>query len=314
MIRKLLGRPAAAPLRFWLWANDARRDARAVKAFAKGHGLRVIDVRRSPILDSSGSKKLFILGSGWSVNELSDEMVQHIGDHQSVGINFWFFHNFVPTAYSFDAGRVLPADHVHVRDSLLSLGVLFGRQSIRDAKPQVLYLRPYRSNSEYLVPLPAELRGFSWVSGRANLVSKQVGSVEADLRLLIKRVMNEQLSGSALPDNGSSVVRLVFLALAQGFTEIVLVGIDLDARPHFWFSPEYTERYPDYVALFPKPDGEQHGTTESANRSLGNREFLIILGRVLAELGVAKLLVGSPTSQLASDLPLYRWPDSKKRR
>jgi hypothetical protein len=117
-----------------------------------------------------------------------------------------------------------------------------------------------------------------------------------------------KLPSAALPDNGSSAVRLIFLALAQGFSDIVLVGIDLDSRPHFWFAPQYRERYPEYVNLFPDPDGQPHGTTEPTNRAIGNQEFLGILGKVFKDLGVAKLWVGSPTSQLAEGLPLYPWP------
>jgi hypothetical protein len=133
-------------------------------------------------------------------------------------------------------------------------------------------------------------------------------SVEADLRYLVTRAVSGRLPHGVLPDNGSSVVRLIFFALAQGFRDIVLVGIDLDTRPHFWFDPQYMERYPEYVALFPEPDNKHHGTTESSNRALGNREFLMIFSRVLTELGVAKLWISSPTSQLAQALPLYPWP------
>jgi hypothetical protein len=148
----------------------------------------------------------------------------------------------------------------------------------------------------------------SWISGRANLVSRDKESVEADLQLLVRQAVLGKLPRDVLPDNGSSVVRLIFLALTQGFTDIVLVGVDLDARPHFWHSPPYVERYPDLVSLFPDPDGEPHGTTEHADRALGNLEFLEIVGRVLGELDVAKLWIGSVESQLASVLPQYRWP------
>jgi hypothetical protein len=284
------------------------RDARVAERFAAEHGKQVLDIYRSPLLDSSASKTLFLLGSGWSVNELTDGMVRHISNHRSVGINFWFFHSFVPTAFSFDAGKVSPGEEGQLQASLNALGVLFGRPKIVDAKPRVLYLRPYQSNPSYLVPSPPELSGLCWVTGRANLLAGGPESIEADLRFLVTRAVSGTLPRGALPDNGSSVVRLIFFALAQGFRDIVLVGIDLDTRPHFWFAPPYTERYPEYVALFPDPDSKRHGTTESVDRALGNLEFLAIFSQVITELDVAKLWVSSPTSQLANVLPLYPWP------
>jgi hypothetical protein len=313
MIRKLLRRPALAALRYRLWTRDAHRDARVAKTFAAHQGKQVIDIYRSPILDSAASKTLFILGSGWSVNELTDRMLRHIGDHQSVGINFWFFHNFVPTAFSFDAGKVPEGEEDEMLVTVSNLGRLFGRQEIRDAKPRVLYLRPYQSNPGYLVPGPPELSELSWVTGRANLLSGDPGSVEADLRYFVRLAMSGRLPQAVLPDNGASVARLVFLALAQGFRDIVLVGIDLDIRPHFWFAPHYVELYPEYVALFPDPDDQPHGTTESADRTLGNLQFLELMGKVLTELGVAKLWIASPTSKLANGLPQYPWPTTANR-
>ena len=308
MIRKLLRMPTLSPLRYQLWKRDAHRDALVAEKFAAIHGKKKLDIYRSPLFDSSASKTLFILGSGWSVNELTDGMLRHIGAHQSVGINFWFFNSFVPTAFSFDAGKVRKEEEFLVQDVLGKLGQLLWKQEIRDAKPGVLYLRPHQSNPSYLIPGPPELTSSSWVTGRANLLAGDYKSVEADLRYLVARVGSLKLPNGALPDNGSSVVRLIFLALAQGFKDIILVGIDLDSRPHFWFAPPYLERYPEYVKLFPAPDNRHHGTASRVSRALGNREFLAILGRVLSELGIAKLWLSSSTSQLSDDMPLYPWP------
>lgn len=43
------------------------------------------------------SEKLFILGSGLSINEIVDWA--HIAAHDSVGFNFWLIHDFVPDFY-----------------------------------------------------------------------------------------------------------------------------------------------------------------------------------------------------------------------
>ncbi|MGC1298446.1 MAG: hypothetical protein WA869_25750, partial [Alloacidobacterium sp.] len=48
------------------------------------------------------SDTLFILGSAWSINDISDERWQIIGRHDSVGINFWPVHPFVPRFFHFE--------------------------------------------------------------------------------------------------------------------------------------------------------------------------------------------------------------------
>src|SRR5271166_450448 len=55
-----------------------------------------------PLLESvdltrmRSSDTLFILGSAQSINQISAERWEIIGKHDSVGINFWPVHSFVP--------------------------------------------------------------------------------------------------------------------------------------------------------------------------------------------------------------------------
>lgn len=303
--------PALARLRTLYWLRDAKQDDKSTRIFAKRTQTPLLDIYDSPILDASKSKTLFVLGSGWSVNELTEDMQNNMGHHQSVGINFWFFHDFVPSAFSFDAGIVPDSEKEKVKSTLLSLGDLFARKDVVKSRPKVLYLRPFELDHGYVVPLPRELQGNAWVSGRANLLANSQKALEADLKILLPKLVNRELPRHVLPDNGSSVVRLIFLALAQGFHEIVLVGVDLDNRPHFWFSPEYIRRYSPYVNLFPTPNQELHGTATALNRPLGVGDFLIALDRVMRKLGLGALYVASPSSQLGETLERYCWPNTE---
>lgn len=307
-LRGVLGSPGSTPLRYELWRRDARRDTKATTDFASKANIALADIFESPILDNSNSRTLFILGSGWSINSLTEEMIDHIGKHQSIGINFWFFHDFVPSLFSFDAGKVEDSEKPDLRASLTQLGKLFSRPAIVQQKPKVLYLRPFQGDSSFLVPISEVLLSQSWVHGRANLVSQTARALEADIRYLLARLIDRRLPSTVLPDNGSSVARLVFLALAQGFRDIVLVGVDLDAKPHFWFAPSYQERYKEYVRLFPQPDNKPHGTTLSINRPTNTLDFLTLLNLAMADLGLGQIWAGSSNSHLSRRLDPYLWP------
>jgi hypothetical protein len=294
--------------RFLLWCRNARRDGATALDFGARNGITPLNIFQDNVLGIAPSDTLFILGNGWSVNELNSTMLHHIQAHTSIGVNFWFFHDFIPSALSLDGGKVEEADQL-VMKSLGTLGLLLERWSVSERQPKIMYLRPYQSNPEFLLPVPAGLKEQSSVSGRANIVGSSRRAVKVDVKRLIKQLLKRRLPHSVLPDNGSSIVRLVFFGIAQGFKDIVLVGVDLDARPHFWFGAPYAEKYPELLSLFPPPDGKPHGTVESTGRALGNLEFLAVLGEVLNELGIARLWIGSPTSQLARILPRYDWPD-----
>ena len=276
--------------------------------FAQRSGIVLLDIWKSHILPKSSGKVLFILGSGSSVNDLNATQFAHIGENQSIGINFWYFHDFVPNVFSFDAGRVDDGDYEDVEQTLATLGTLFDRKPIVYSRPKILYLRPLNSDSKYLMPVPQALAGQRWVSARANLISKDPLNLESDLRLILKKIANRSIPTAVLPDNGSSVVRMIFLGLAQGVKDIVLTGVDLDDRPHFWYSERYVRQYEQYVALFPAPGDKPHGTTQATDRPLGNLEFLALLGKVMEEQGVGRLWLSSPGSRLSAFLPQYLWP------
>jgi hypothetical protein len=48
------------------------------------------------------SDTVFILGSGWSINEIPDERWSAIARHESIGFNFWPVHPFVPCIFVFE--------------------------------------------------------------------------------------------------------------------------------------------------------------------------------------------------------------------
>ena len=307
LLKKLVERRQLASARYFLWARNARRDAKATREFSRQSGIPLVDIWESPILQKFSGKMLFILGSGSSVNDLTASQFAHIANNQSIGVNFWYFHDFVPNVFSFDGGKV-DTGHQDISRTLRRMGQLFDRKSIIDSRPKILYLRPLNSDSKFLVPVPTSLKSERWVSARANFISRDRLVLKSDLRLILKKIAGHSTPSAVLPDNGSSVVRMIFLGLAQGYKDIVLTGVDLDNRPHFWASEKYVRRYKDYVELFAAPSGEMHETTQATDRPLGNVEFLALLANVMAEEGAGRLWVSSAESRLSAFLPQYLWP------
>ena len=59
--------------------------------------LKTLDLRPLKTSDT-----VFILGSGWSINEITDARWSIIARHDSIAMNFWPFHPFVPRIYLFE--------------------------------------------------------------------------------------------------------------------------------------------------------------------------------------------------------------------
>lgn len=293
-------------VRLFLWRKDAASDQHAVWRFSAAQDVNPLNMY-STELSRKTQKDVFILGSGSSVNSLSDEQFGHIASQVSYGINFWIFHNFVPDVFSFDAGKSDAQAGAGTR-ALAPFLALTSRDEVKRRCSGVIYLRPENLEPNYLVPVPEELRLRSWVSGRANLLTGSLRQLRNDLRILLHLIVSGTALPSVLPDNGSSVVRMIFLAVAQRHKNIVLIGVDLDQQPHFWQSEAYVTQFRSLVDLMPAPTGRVHGTAGVENRPIGNKEFLIALSEVMREEKIAQLWLGTERSALAGQIPQYVWP------
>jgi hypothetical protein len=294
-------------VRLALWFHQALRDSSATARFARTQGFRTLDATDRSIFEKESASTLFILGSGFSVNSMKASQFSEIRTGSSVGVNFWFFHEFIPDAYSFDAGRVPETDRGGLTTKLQNLGAVFRRREIVSKAPAIIILRPHHLNAEDLIPVPRSLSSRIRVSGRANFLSASQADLALDIRLISEALLKRRVPRSILPDNGASVVRLVFLGLAQRFKDIVLVGVDLDDSPHFWDNDFYREKYGSLIESISPTGGLPHATTLSENRALGNREFIELLSAVSRENFGTKLWVSSESSSLYPRLPLFPW-------
>jgi hypothetical protein len=292
-----------------LWYCDALSDQRATTSFAAGlQGVRLLESAKSRLFDHRRGTTLFILGSGQSVNELNECQLQMIKEHASIGINYWFLHSLVPSIYALEGH---PKQYGALTDQQLlareRLAVRASAQLATESSPAVLHLRPANGARNSLFPLSDLGSPRTYLYGRANVIARTAESLKLDLKLLVFLAKNGLLRPAVLPDNGASVVRLIFLGIAQGFRDIVLVGVDLDDRPHFYFSDQYSEYHQDLTTVNPQMVGASHETRESLHRPFDTLEFLAALAEVLNAGKAPRLWVGAASSQLSTALPVYPW-------
>jgi hypothetical protein len=299
--------PYRRALRLTLWLNQALRDRSATVRFARNQGFQTLKITDRSIFGGKGPNTLFILAGGSSINSMSARHFSEIRTGCSIGVNFWFFHDFIPDVYSFDAGAVPDRDKINLTETLRQLGVVFHRNEVISRAPAIIILRPHRLNLDDLIPLPQSLWSRIRVSGRANFLRTSHKDLGVDIQLVTKALRRQLVPNSILPDNGASVVRLIFLGLAQRFDNIVLVGVDLDESPHFWEESIYKAKHANLIARISNSDNLQHATTSSENRALGNREFLVLLSEISQQKFATKLWVSSEKSTLYPQIPVFPW-------
>lgn len=296
--------------RYFLWLIRALRDQRHSVAVAAKLGFSSLDIENFKLSEDKQSETLFILGSGGSANELTESQISRIAENVSVGINLWVAHYFVPDAYSFEAGRFPPLKNEIPQ--MVQMGIELARPEVLSRKPKVLLLRPSApSRKSQFLPIPEGLIASTYVYGRSNVPELQIQIAERGIRDFLRSYLRFRAPRHALPDNGASVVRMIFLGLALGFQKIVLVGVDLNRSSYFWYSEGVKSRL-ELRSIFPRPVGKLHDTTETDKRPHNTRDLIIWIDHAIREFTDSRIYVASPSSSLATDLPLYPWVDREE--
>jgi hypothetical protein len=260
--RQISTRTSLSAVRDATWSMRAKRDHDAVLAIGKKLNLQPLLINDFSMSDTKSHNTLFILGSGSSITELTDDNFDEIRDHVSVGINVWIAHDFIPDVYSLES-RALPITSLEYEQNLYR-GEKLNRDLVVNSSPKFLILRPPApSIAEQFVPIPEALRDRAFLYGRVNLPDVEENLAACEVKRFLSRFLRQESNLSVLPDNGASVIRLIFLGLKLGFEKIVLLGIDLNQNPYFWFHPDWLSKRPELAALFPRTSGVPHETTQT---------------------------------------------------
>ena len=305
-MRGILEGPGSSVLRSQLFLSQARRDSYASRKIAVELGHSDLDVQQTELFDKASKETLYILGSGSSINDLLPGHFSTISKGCSIGINVWAIHPFVPDVYSFESASQFDG----VLGEVEFLEQRLRRPEVLQNRPKFLLLRQKIAAGEtQIIRFPDELRDHVYVYGRANLVTRNDRNLIGDLKRAFQLMMRPSFPDNVLLDNGASVIRLITLGLAQGFSKIVLVGVDLDSRPYFWLANNYQNRDPEVERLFPRRSGLPHDTLETLSRPFPTDTVITALAAVSEELFGAKILAGSPSSSLANRLEVFRWEE-----
>jgi len=237
------------------------------------------------------SDTIFVLGTGASINNISESRWNSIREHDSIGMNWWPLHNFVPTYYHSE----YPHKNTHFNYFKKILGpklseryenTLFFISGNRAARrgvhprviPELFPKKPKIYFYEYLKPLkfndPSELTSESF-----------------------ERTLFYRGSLTAVLDIISKI----------GYKKIVLLGVDLKKWDYFYDNhPEIKKMW---EAGYGRPPSQrencQHLTSTEKPNKIAIQDYLSILNDKYYKPNNIKLYCGDSNSLLAENLPLY---------
>jgi len=241
---------------------------------------------------------LFVLGAGQSINNLTDENFHEIEKYDSIGVNGFAYHNFVPKFHSFE----LENQH-----NPLALGMFIGTSNNiinlqEKYKKTAIIFRQYKIKNEELESNVKRIIGFG--NAYWNVYDQMPGNSLEEYENYLKIYKKKGLfdHNDFFPNKSSSMSWVISMAYQLKYKEIVFCGVDL-LGDHFYNNPE-----PLTMTEYNKQKNKIHLT--------GNRteKYSIILQDVLKfwnnyffQAYDAKLYVSSKFSLLSKILPVYKF-------
>lgn len=287
-LRDALGRPV-----------DRVRDLRTTLVAKE---LAAVGVPARDVLRQRSSQTVFVLANGPSIRDLTAPAWSMIGGCDSIGMNFWLYHSFVPRFYHIELtyepvemGGARSAYH-HFLDALEGradyAGVtwMVGKEhaarllKTRDVRTHVQTFARRRRVYYYpcAFPQPSSSLDESYFAAAAR-----------------------SLSDPHLKPAANSLGAVLSLAFTMGYQDIVLLGVDLNSSDYFWTGDGRSDVHKERA--WGGATAGPHPTLAPARGEPVDRWLLAYRDHVLTPAGV-RLWIGSPRSALYPRLPLYELP------
>jgi hypothetical protein len=304
LARRIYESPVLAGFRKVHYERRVQTEALRTRSVVETLGFNLLTKEALGLLQGSEKKTLFILGSGASVNRLTDEHFKAVKMGYSIGMNAWVSHSFVPDAYSFEADSIFAPPSLEIR----TMSEALSRRALSHPDTVLLLLRPKKPEFLHrMVKVPQSLRPRAFMYGRQNLLTQTHSALRSDLGPLLATRWKNFETQAVLIDNGASVVRMIEVGLFAGFREIVLLGFDLNSSPYFWEAPDASRDHRRMRGLYHRPDNAEHDTLETFDRPYSNLLFIEELARAAGRQFGATVYIGTEGSSLSGKIRSYDW-------
>lgn len=275
------------------YLNERRRNFKYIKKFYSNCNKKEFLKFDYEILkQNKKSDILFILGSGASINEISEKMWQHIKANDSFGFNFWLLHKHVPDYYMFEP----PIK----KNQELMLNLIKKRAKEYIQNNTFFIMKDVKSLKIKCDKIPKEIRSRFMAAPKDTFYGTNANSIKKSIQLAKKfNIIYENV----LYTRRASLLSAIFVGWRLGYKQIVLAGIDLNNTDYFY--DDSTKYDQNLVPENPKR-GKIHSTVKRIDTDLNIDELVYLLNEELLQKDDVKLYVLNKKSLLAQKLPVYK--------
>lgn len=213
------------------------------------------------------SDTVFILGSGSSINSISAKRWDRISQHDTIGLNHWLLHPFVPTFYCFESFSREP--NLAASYDLLLNGI---RSRAVDYAHTIKLVVNLDRGTQLIEEVPPQWRESLYFAWTPPVVARTEAEFRASLHFhRMCGLFNRKACVKSLFKYNSNLVTCISLAILLGHRRIVLCGVDLCNSEYFYHDP----------VLFPQTAHVTIGPRERVHDTAVPLPWLVPIDRVL---------------------------------
>ena len=179
------------------------------------------------------NKKIYILGSGSSINSISKNQWKDISDNFSIGLNYWIVHDFIPDVIQIEFISSEKKEYSELILKILESRKKDFAKTIFLVKSNYLFWWNYAHLTNILSRIPIELKSnFVFSSDFPNL-SNSISSFISEFNLLKSIGFFEKKTLFKFDLRASLGYTICFL-IQRKISEIILCGVDLNNGNYFY--------------------------------------------------------------------------------
>ena len=242
------------------------------------------------------SDTLFVLGGGSSINLITAERWQGIAAHDSLGLNWWLIHPFVPSFYLLEVvtREVFPEGfrrYVEIAD----------RRAADYAGTVKIAMELDKPGTQSIAHVSPAFRENLYAAGNLPAPARNEPEFAQALRYLAARGrFRIERRFSTLLKYAASLTTTLAFGLKLGYRKSVLCGIDLTTQEYFYQDPQL---YPEWADFEYVPRQERHDTDVRLEWRIPVSSAVAIMRRELLETAGVKLYIENRGSALWPMLP-----------
>lgn len=239
------------------------------------------------------SDTIFILGTGSSVCEYTNDHWEEIERHDSLGFNDWILHDFTPTIFG--------TEFLHKRQTQQILNM----KEEEYKKTPIIFKSVWRRKKVSPLDLPEYVQDNLITFFDLTIPGETVEETKIALKYLRKfGITNTSQSPKYILKKTGSLIYYIMLAVRMGYKQIVLCGVDLNDSDYFF------EQDRDYYKSknYPIPDknsGDIHATFDPSVKSVPVDGVIDAINGTILQPQNIDLYIGAKSSALFPEYPYY---------